>query len=1578
MASNTSTLADEDGDFSDWIEIQNTSDTSVDLLNWSLTDSSGNPAGWRFPATNMAPKSFMIVFASGKNRAVAGQELHTNFKLSADGEYLGLFAPDGAAATEITHRYPSQFPDVSYGVGMQLTTGNLVATNAAIRFLIPPNSAGDTTWMQPGFDDSGWQTGINGIGYETGFIDPQEESFATKLLSTRPVANWRLNETNGVAAANLGTAGVEDEGGYLGNFTLGQAGPRPPQFPTFELNNDAPVFNGTNSYVNGPYEMVNDLPAFTIAGWIYPTATQPDRTGLFGQNDTMEFGFNTSSTIQIWTPNGSSVTANYPFPNNQWHYVMAVGTGSQLSLYFDGNLAASTTASTGNYGESEYNFNIGGGVFDPTGNFFQGRIDEVAVWFRALATNEISALLSTNAGFVSYTNYLNTDVLTQMYGSNATAYVRIPFTLSATNTFDDLQLLMRFDDGFAAYLNGHLIASSNAPAVLAWNSTATQEYPDPQAVQWTTFDVSAARAYLLPGTNVLAIQALNIIATNTDFLMQAQLVGQNITDTGLGWRYFTGPTPGAPNGTSTNDFGPIMSGAAHSPIVPLPGGALTVTAQIMPGFNPIANVTLHYRVMFNAEISVPMTLADSNGDWTGTVPGGVASGGQLIRYYVTATDTAGNSSRWPFFQNETDSQQYYGTVVTDATIQTHLPVAYLFIQDTGASDTQTGTSASLFYLNELYDNINIYVHGQSSVGWPKNSHNIDFPDDHKFLYATNGTREDKIIFMSNYGDKSRMHTSLTYATTALSGGVGFFSFPIRIQQNGSFWGIEDMVEHGDDLWLSRIGRDPDGALYKMYNNMGSASGNEKKTREDEGTDDLNALITNLDESLPLATRVAYGYDNLDLPQTASYFANMAIASSQDLGHKNYYLYRDTDNTGEWAIFPWDLDLTWGRNWLDSEGYFTDTIFTNNVLNFYNLAEQSKPANPLFDLFFAGSDFQQMYLRRLRTLMDTILMPAGTPTNALVIEPLIRQYEAAMNPTNISPSDAALDYTAWGPAWGDTSLSIFPNAAEQIISTYLPGRRSFLYGNGATLNGSFIPAAQPGGAVVLIGSTDYNPVSRNLAEQYVQLLNTNAYAVDVSGWRLTGAVEFTMSPGTVIPAGKSLCLAANINAFRARAVSPHAGQNIFVQGPFGGFLSTQGNSPLILENNQGALVSQNGYAGNSSTAPFVAGNLAVLRAGNGSETLGSSGNSVFIDQYTTNGTLTGSVAIPANATNALLVSGSASSEGALTRSPDGRLLLLAGYNIALTNAASVGSSLANATAASVPRAIGAVDALGNFTLVGVTTNEYGANNMRAGISDGLGNYWGAGAASGTFYFGGGPTNTVQTNVVNSIVIQDLGGNLFLSTSKTTPGIWEIPGTPTVPVMNAAIFLSAGSKASPYAFAFNPNFTTAYLADDTLKGVGGVQRWDLTGGTWTMTYAFNSLTNVGARGVAVDFHGGNPVIYATTAENSTNRLVMITDTGAAAAATTLATAGVNQIFRGVALAPDATSNPKIFGAVKNATGLVLTWSTLLNRNYSVQWTDNLLNTNWSTLTNLTSTLPTLTVTDTSVPANTNRFYRITLNP
>ncbi len=89
MASNSSTLADEDGDFEDWIELFNATTNTVNLNGWYLSDARSNPTKWRIPATNMPPNSFLIVFASNKDRKIPGRPLHTNFRLDPNpGEYL--------------------------------------------------------------------------------------------------------------------------------------------------------------------------------------------------------------------------------------------------------------------------------------------------------------------------------------------------------------------------------------------------------------------------------------------------------------------------------------------------------------------------------------------------------------------------------------------------------------------------------------------------------------------------------------------------------------------------------------------------------------------------------------------------------------------------------------------------------------------------------------------------------------------------------------------------------------------------------------------------------------------------------------------------------------------------------------------------------------------------------------------------------------------------------------------------------------------------------------------------------------------------------------------------------------------------------------------------------------------------------------------------------------------------------------------------------------------------------------------------------------------------------------------------
>ncbi len=118
MATNGTGLTDEDGDYVDWIEIYNKSGQPVNLGGWALTNDPATPSRWMFPDITLGSREYLVVFASGKNRqgTEPGTALHTNFRLSKAGGYLGLFnVLEARIMDELAPVYPQQFRDVSYG-----------------------------------------------------------------------------------------------------------------------------------------------------------------------------------------------------------------------------------------------------------------------------------------------------------------------------------------------------------------------------------------------------------------------------------------------------------------------------------------------------------------------------------------------------------------------------------------------------------------------------------------------------------------------------------------------------------------------------------------------------------------------------------------------------------------------------------------------------------------------------------------------------------------------------------------------------------------------------------------------------------------------------------------------------------------------------------------------------------------------------------------------------------------------------------------------------------------------------------------------------------------------------------------------------------------------------------------------------------------------------------------------------------------------------------------------------------------------------------------------------------------------
>src|SRR5262249_36841661 len=136
MADNTGTLKDEDGNYSDWIEIANNGTVAIDLSGYSLTDTATDLRKWTFPSTNVSAGGTLVVFASGKDRRVPGRPLHTNFKLDTAGEYLAL-SDSTNILTQFSPVFPPQLPDVSFGFGLFASNIALLKPGAAVRVLIP-------------------------------------------------------------------------------------------------------------------------------------------------------------------------------------------------------------------------------------------------------------------------------------------------------------------------------------------------------------------------------------------------------------------------------------------------------------------------------------------------------------------------------------------------------------------------------------------------------------------------------------------------------------------------------------------------------------------------------------------------------------------------------------------------------------------------------------------------------------------------------------------------------------------------------------------------------------------------------------------------------------------------------------------------------------------------------------------------------------------------------------------------------------------------------------------------------------------------------------------------------------------------------------------------------------------------------------------------------------------------------------------------------------------------------------------------------------------------------------------------
>src|SRR5216117_2955868 len=506
MADNKSTLADENWQFPDWIEIYNTSAGTVNLNGWSLTDDPTRQARWFFPGTNLTSKGYMVVFADGTNRVVLGQPFYADFSLKASGEYLALLKPDGTAASEFNPTFPDQFPDISYGIAQNVTTNSLVVSGAATKVLVPTGGTLASTWTQTGFNDASWTGGTTGVGYETAVA-----GFA--------VRNYVAN----IGVCDMATA--------LGVITT-------PAQQSAVYSENAPVINYLNTVSSANYANDRAFPGFTIGPDQDNFVIEATATITIPAAGNWTFGVNSDDGFSLTIGNFSMSFPNPRSPGDTlqtFNFTAAGDYPLRLVFYECG-------------GGSEVEMYAGQGSFtswNPTNFRLVGDTANGGLAVRA-------PVVSGGGGSTSYRPFIRTDVQSQMDGVNPTAYLRVPFTASNPASLQSLTLRMMYDDRFVAWLNGQEVARRNAPASPQWNSAATTSHPNYQALVFEEINISDQLNALRTGNNVLAIQGLNQSSNDTDFLILPELVEYEIT--ALTNHYFATPTPGGPNGAGFYAF----------------------------------------------------------------------------------------------------------------------------------------------------------------------------------------------------------------------------------------------------------------------------------------------------------------------------------------------------------------------------------------------------------------------------------------------------------------------------------------------------------------------------------------------------------------------------------------------------------------------------------------------------------------------------------------------------------------------------------------------------------------------------------------------------------------------------------------------------------------------------------------------------------------------------------------------------------------------------------------------------------------------------------------------------------------
>ena len=507
VASNDNSLNDGDGNSSDWIEIYNPSHQVINLAGWHLTDKADNLDKWTFPSlpqSILSPGEYLVVFASGQDTETyidPEGNLHTDFALSANGEFLGLTDPLENIVWSYAPQYPPQITDVSYGVDLQLV--NLIDDTTTTTAWVPTSDVLDTgaspAWTQSAFNDSSWAQSVTGpgVGFDssTGHLPGPANGVE---LSDLVGGDLTDPEDDGILAVTF-------EGGSSSNSPTGEE-------PAKALDNTDSTKWLAFAPLGTYYEIhfTDGLPHI-VDGYTITSANDASDRDPYS-----------------WTLSGS---------NDGETYTVLDGRDAQD---FDDRFETRLYEFTNTIGYSSYRFDF------QTEYGVTGNIMPVAI---QMAEIELFSSQQFNMD-----QLVDLDMQSEWQVSRSSIYQRVEFDVADPSALGALWLDIQYNDGFVAYLNGVKVAADNAPTNLSWQSLALEEREDSEAFSPSRFDLSEFHDLLVSGNNVLAIHALNDNDFSSELLSRPKLTAVLLDMSAATELYYETPTPGAPNGEGRLGF----------------------------------------------------------------------------------------------------------------------------------------------------------------------------------------------------------------------------------------------------------------------------------------------------------------------------------------------------------------------------------------------------------------------------------------------------------------------------------------------------------------------------------------------------------------------------------------------------------------------------------------------------------------------------------------------------------------------------------------------------------------------------------------------------------------------------------------------------------------------------------------------------------------------------------------------------------------------------------------------------------------------------------------------------------------